>query len=65
MGSAEVTAPISLVEASLSSPEDELKGASNPSGIFSGGGANGDVFSNMWRPDSKCERLSVACIAKE
>lgn len=27
----------------------ELKGAANPSGLFTGGGANGDVFSNMWQ----------------
>ncbi|CAK9082418.1 unnamed protein product [Durusdinium trenchii] len=41
------------LESTMTNKLGELKGAANPSGLFTGGGANGDVFSNMWSEATK------------
>mmetsp|Transcript_46762 Transcript_46762/g.109466 ORF Transcript_46762/g.109466 Transcript_46762/m.109466 type:complete len:925 (+) Transcript_46762:104-2878(+) len=43
----------SNLEGSISSKLADLKGSSDPSSLFTGGGANGDVFTNMWSEATK------------
>lgn len=41
------------LESTVTSKLADLKGSTNPSSLFSGGGANGDVFSDMWSEATK------------
>ncbi|CAE7915874.1 slc44a5 [Symbiodinium necroappetens] len=43
----------SNLQGSITSKIGELKGAANPSNLFSGGGANGDLFTEMWSEATK------------
>ncbi|CAJ1431281.1 unnamed protein product, partial [Effrenium voratum] len=43
----------SNLQSTITSKLDEMKGLANPSSLFSGGGANGDVFTNMWSEATK------------
>jgi len=41
------------LESTVTSKLADLKGSTNPSSLFTGGGANGDVFTDMWSEATK------------
>jgi len=43
----------SNLQGSITSKIGELKGSANPGDLFSGGGANGDMFTEMWNEATK------------
>lgn len=49
------------LESTVTSKLADLKGSTNPSSLFSGGGANGDIFTDMWSQATKY--FNLVCLS--